>query len=45
MELMPVFRRLSDEQVDSFRPWYKCPSLKIGWIFLLVIVGLKWVTR
>jgi hypothetical protein len=46
MDSMHVtFRRLSDEQVASFRPWYTCNALKIGWIFLLAIVGLKWITK
>ena len=45
MDLMPVYRRLSSEQVDSFRPWYQWSLVRIGWAFLLAMVGARWVTR
>lgn len=45
MEMQTTFRRLSDKDVDRFRPWHSCTMLKIGWIIILSGVLIRWITR
>jgi hypothetical protein len=39
-----VFRRLSEQDVDRFKPWYTIPSIKIVGIVILLTVCLRWIT-
>ena len=45
MDLSPTFRRLSDDQFDSFLPFVKWRGLKIFGIIILIAVCLKWIVR
>jgi len=38
-----IFRRLSDEEYDSFQPFVKWRGLKIFAVIILVVVCLKWI--
>ena len=44
-DLQPIFRRLSDEQIDSFIPFIKWRGLKLFAIIILLTVCLKWIMR
>lgn len=41
----PVFRRLSDEEYDSFLPFVKWRGLKIFGVIILLSVLIKWIVR
>ena len=43
MDLNPIFRRLSDDEYDSFQPFVKWRGLKVFAVIILLTVCLKWV--
>jgi len=44
IDLQTTFRRLSDDEYDSFIPIYKWRGLKIFAVIILIAVCLKWIT-
>jgi hypothetical protein len=43
-DLQTTFRRLSDDEYDSFIPFHKWSGLKIFAVLILVAVCIRWIT-
>ena len=42
--MQTTFRRLAEEDVSRFRPWYTMPALKIAGAMILAAVLIQWIT-
>jgi hypothetical protein len=43
-DLQTTFRRLSDDEHDSFQPFVKWRGLKVFAIIILLAVCIRWIT-
>lgn len=45
MDMDTIFRRLSENQADAFKPWYTLPGWKIALTLAFAAVLVRWVIR